>query len=290
VVSWLPSPPGLVPYPDVARGLGGSSVSSSGVGEARPTFPGCGRVAWRGGDEGHGGVKEGWPIPSHKPHVRLLQWSRGVRKVLGFVPLESRAWLDSGDEARALLALRPFGLGLTRTHGPAALSLWGRRGFLGHIFFSCFLACPMYPGLIHSRPVLSKSHVGVGVQGSPAGPSVSARPLVPHSPAQCPGPCVSPWHSNAAAGLGSSSRSPARPWVLPSWAHSGANSPAWPWPWPTPIPREMPDAQGWGCPGASPAVCSWLGWWNMDRPWQRRPLEASWQWVCHFTCVLYLLK
>ena len=37
-----------MPYPDVARDLGGSSVLFADIGKARPTFPCCGRAAWHG--------------------------------------------------------------------------------------------------------------------------------------------------------------------------------------------------------------------------------------------------
>ena len=68
------------------------------------------------------------------------------------------------------------------------------------------------------------------------------------------------------AGLVSSSQQPcpSQPWALPSQAYLQAHilAWAWPWPWSTPIPREVPNAQGWGCPGASLTAHSWLEWWD----------------------------
>lgn len=75
-----------------------------------------------------------WPVSSHKPRVWLPQLSRGVGKVLGLLPLESWAWLDSGDEAGSLLTPCLVSLAPGRAHSPAAF--WGTSPFFH------FLACP----------------------------------------------------------------------------------------------------------------------------------------------------
>jgi len=91
-------------------------------------------------------------------------------------------------------------------------------------------------------------------------------PGLPH-PAHDPGPhvtpgAVSPCPRDASTWLGfrSPQPCPAQPWALPSCAHPQDHIPAWPWLFS--ISREVPDAQGWGCPGALQLPCSWLGLWN----------------------------
>lgn len=50
---------------------------------------------------------------------------------------------------------------------------------------------------------------------------------------------------------------------------------------PIPVPKDVPNAQGWGCPGATQPPCSWLG--QRDGPWLSGPalmdpgsLQNSW--------------
>lgn len=78
------------------------------------------------------------------------------------------------------------------------------------------------------------------------------RPRSPCQPPVAASPCP------RQAGLVSRSLQPCptRPWAPLSWAPVLAQ------PWPVPVPREVPDGQAWGYPGAPWLPCSWLGWWG----------------------------
>ena len=59
----------------------------------------------------------------------------------------------------------------------------------------------------------------------------------------------------------------ALPWAPPSWTHPRAHFPAQPWP--VPVPREVPDAQAWGClsaPQAALLLAGAVGWALAARP------------------------
>lgn len=145
-------------------------------------------------------------------------------------------------------------------------ALWGTSPFP---LFSPALCTPVWymAGLISSSPVCV-SGPGGHQQAAMSLPSPRRSPTLPRARDPMSAPrAVSFCPGNATAGPVSSfpEPCPAQPWALPSWAYLWAHIPAWPWPWPAPIRREVPNAQGWGCPGASPTACSWLERWDTGR-------------------------
>lgn len=92
-------------------------------------------------------------------------------------------------------------------------------------------------------------------------------------PACSPGPHVTPWghqpppkrhHSRAGLHV---------PTALPCLAIRPTKPSPPAWPQPGPLLREMPDAQGWGCPDAPGCSWLWLGW-----VWAARPYHAALPW------------
>lgn len=102
------------------------------------------------------------------------------------------------------------------------------------------------------------------------GPEGTHKPYSPHlhspgSPPALPtaqGPVSAPQCCLSLPQLHHSTAS--QPWALPHQARTQAHIP--PWPRPSPMPREMTNAQGWGCP--QPACCLAGAW---DGPWLPGP-------------------
>lgn len=133
----------------------------------------------------------------------------------------------------------------------------------------CCFARPFQPhcrsGLCPS-PNPSPNSRSVRALRAPTSLTGPARPLRAPTPAPSPGTSVST-QGHRSLPQRCCNRDSLR---LPTGLPCPATGPTEPGPHPIPIPRQMPDAQSWGCPGAPQLLLA--GWW--DRPWLPGPVPC----------------
>ncbi|KAK4830240.1 hypothetical protein QYF61_009307 [Mycteria americana] len=178
---------------------------------------------------------------------------RGWRQVLEEVPSEHQEILFYSECDQALDQVTQRGCGVSFLgdiqklygHGLGQLALEEHK-LLGQKMLHLYWAVPHHADW-HVLGHLSWTHCEeIQVRRTPCQPTRA----------------ISPCPSDTAAGpvCSSPQPSPARPWVSPRQAHLWAHIPASPQP--VPVPMRVPDARGWGCPGAPRLPCSCLGAWG----------------------------